>query len=105
MVFNKKRHLLISTFFSPNDYNLLLIKINLFLLALSLYICINALFFDDYIMHVIHIEKGKYKLMYQIPIAFYSSLFSFAITTSLKKLSLTQNNIMNLKKKKNLKKC
>ena len=96
----KKKHLIISTFFSPNDYNLLSIKVCLFLISIALFICINAMFFDDQIIHFVHIYKGKYKLIYQIPITIYSTLISIPISLSLKKLALTQNNIMDLKNKK-----
>ena len=40
----KKRHLILFTFYLANDYNLILVKLSLFLLAFSLYFTINGFF-------------------------------------------------------------
>ena len=98
----KKKHLIISTFFSKNDYNILSIKLSLFCLLFALYITLNVVFYSDNILHLIYQDKGQYKLIYQIPITCYSSLISLALSIILKKLSLSQNDIIELKKKQNI---
>ena len=96
----KAKHLIIFTFYTKNDYNSKTIKICLFLFLFSLYITINALFFNDSTMHKIYIEQGKYNLAYQIPQIVYSLIISNIINTIIKYLSLTEIDIVNSKKKK-----
>ena len=97
----KKKHMIILTFVSNNDYNVFLLKYSLFVLSLALYFAINTLFFKDSTMHQIHIEQGKYNLIYQIPQILYSTLISFVMTSLLKTLSLSQNEIIKIKKEIN----
>ena len=54
-------------------------------------------------MHKIFIDHGKYNLLYQIPQIIYSSLISFVLNTILKKLALTEQNIIKLKNYNNKK--
>ena len=46
----------------------------LFFFSFSSDLTINALFFNDDIMHKIYQDKGKYNFFYQIPQILYSSL-------------------------------
>ena len=94
----KKKHMIILTFVSKDDFNVFLLKISLFILSLALYFSINTLFFKDATMHVIFQNQGKYSLIYQIPQILYSTLISFVMTFLLKKLSLSQNEIITIKK-------
>ena len=100
----KKKHLLLFTFYPINDYNLVSIKICLFLLSFSLYFTINDFFFNDDTMHKIYIDNGSFNLIYQIPTILYSSIISAVINMILKQLSLSENNILSIKKEENLKK-
>ena len=106
----KRKQVLIFTFFINNDYNSKCVKICLFLFSFSLYFAVNTLFFDDETMHKIYKDKGKYSFIYQIPIILYSTLISGIINTIIKYLSLSENNIIEIKKNKNpkvdeIKKC
>ena len=47
----KKKQLILFTFLPSNDYNLISLKISLFLVSFSLYLTINAFFFNDDTMH------------------------------------------------------
>ena len=94
----KKKHMIILTFISKDDFNVFLLKISLFILSLALFFSINTLFFKDATMHVIFEQQGKYSLIYQIPQILYSTLISFVMTFFLKKLSLSQNEIITIKK-------
>ena len=100
----KKKHLLLFTFYPINDYNLVSIKICLFLLSFSLYFTINGFFFNDDTMHKIYIDNGSFNIIYQIPTILYSSIISAVINMILKQLSLSENNILSIKKEENLKK-
>ena len=98
----KVKHLILFTFFSSDDYNLLTIKISLFLLAFSLYFTINGFFFTDETMHNIYINNGTFQILYQIPLILYSSIITAFINSLLKYLSLTENTIIKLKKENNI---
>ena len=94
----KKKHIIVLTFVSIEDYNVFTLKFSLFILSLALYFAINTLFFKDSTMHQIFTEKGRYNLIYQIPQVLYSTLISFVMTFILKKLSLSQNELIIIKK-------
>ena len=96
----KKKHLILFTFFPQNDYNLKTLKISLFLLAFSLYFTINGFFFSDDSMHKVYVDRGIYNFVYQIPQILYSSIVSAIINMILKKLSLSEKNIIELKQEK-----
>jgi hypothetical protein len=96
----KKKQLILFTFYPQNDYNLITLKISLFLLGFSLYFTINAFFFSDDSMHKIYVDRGIYNFVYQIPQILYSSVVSTIINMILKNLSLSEKNIIELKQEK-----
>jgi len=96
----KKKHLILFTFYPQNDYNLITLKISLFLLAFSLYFTINAFFFSDDSMHKVYVDRGIYNFVYQIPQILLSSVVSAIINMILKNLSLSEKNIIDLKREK-----
>jgi len=93
----KKKHFLLFTFYPTNDYNLITMKISLFLLCFSLYFTTDALFFTDETMHNIYINNGDLEFLYQIPLILYSSIITSVISIILKQLSLSENTILKLK--------
>ena len=93
----KTKHILLFTFFNNNDYNSKIIKIYLFLFTLALFLVTNALFYNDSTMHKIYELQGNYNFINQIPIIFYSSIISSFISIIIKYLSLSENDILNLK--------
>ena len=111
----KKKNLILFTFYPNNDYNLPSIKIFLFLVSFSLYFTINGFFFNDDTMHKINEDHGNFNLLYQLQQIFYSSIVSAIINILLKQLSLSEKNILSLKREKkynkalqfskNIKKC
>jgi hypothetical protein len=94
----RKKQLIIFTFVPNDDYNLVSIKIASFLLQLSLYICVNAFFFTDNTMHQIYTDNGELNLGFHLLHIIYSSLISTVINTILRQLSLSENNILEIKK-------
>ena len=94
----KKRNIILFTFISQNDYNLIKIKICLFIISFSLYFTINSLFFTDKTMRKIYKEKGKYNIISQLPKIFYSSFITTVINIILKSLALSEKSIICLKK-------
>ena len=93
----KKKHLIIFAFYPVNDYNLMAIKISLLLLSFSLYFTINGFFFSDETMNKISEDKGEYDILYQIPQILYSTVISALINMILKKVSLTEQQILTIK--------
>ena len=96
----KIKQLLIFTFYTNSDYNSRIIKIILFFFSFALYFTINALFFNDSTMHKIYVDRGNYNFLYQIPQILYSTIISSLITIIVQFLSLTEKNILTLKKEK-----
>ena len=91
-------HPIISTFCYNNDYNLKIIKIDLFLSNFALFFAINALFFNDDTMHKIYKNKGAFDLIGQLPQTIYSYLISSFFSYILELLALTEEIILEIKK-------
>ena len=96
----KTKHLIIFTFFTKNDYNSRIIKISLFFFSFSLYLTVNALFFNYTAMNKIYQDQGSYNFIFQIPQIIYSTLICAAINMLVKTLSLSEKNIVELKREK-----
>ena len=101
----RRRHLIMFTFFPINDYNLISFKFILFLISISLYMIVNAFFFSNNKMHQIYKTNGKYNLLLQIPQFIYSTLISTVINLILRQLSLSESDILDIKKENNLMRC
>ena len=99
----RQNHLIIFTFCVKNDYNIFLLKFSLFLITISLFLFMNALFFEDDSLHKLYEDKGKYNFLYQIPQILYSTIVTQIISSLLEKLSLSQDEILNIKENYNLK--
>ena len=96
------KHLLIFTFYTYTDYNSKIIKISLFLFTFSLYYTINALFFTDSTIHEIYEDKGIFIFINQIPKILYSTIISSVIIFIVKFLSLSEKDIIKVKKMKKM---
>ena len=99
----RKKHLILFTFLPANDYNLMSLKLSLFLVSFSLYLTINGFFFSDETMHKIYIDNGICNILNQIPQILYSSIISSFINMLLKNLSLSEKDILKLKHEQNIK--
>ena len=87
-----------------NDYNIRMIKIDLFFFNFALNYTINALFFNDSTMHQISEDEGDYNFVYQIPQIMYSSLITIVIFSILRLLALTESDVIDIKHQKDTKK-
>ena len=76
----KKKQLLFFTFYPIKDYNLVTIKICLFLLSFSLYFTINGFFYSDDTMHKIYEDNGASSIIYRIPQIINNYLFNEIIS-------------------------
>ena len=99
----KKKHLILFIFLPSNDYNLVPIKFILFLISFSMYLTINGFFFTDDTMNKIYVDNGAFNFIYQLPQILYSTVVSAVINMILKKLSLSEKQILQIKQEKELK--
>jgi len=99
----KREHLIIFTFFYCNNFNLTTIKLSLFVFSICLDMTTNILFFDDESMHKIYLDYGKYNFISQIPQIVYSTIISESLDIFLKYLSLSEKEVYEVKKYKNIK--
>jgi hypothetical protein len=97
----KKKQLIFFTLIN-DDFNLVIIKLALFLLSFSLYITINGFFFSDETMHAIYKTNGIYNLISQIPKIFYSAMVTAVVNMILKYLSLSESNMLEIKKEESV---
>ena len=99
----KRKHLILFTFCPANDYNLISIKLCLFLMSFSLYFTITGFFFDNDTMHNIFIDNGSYNIISELPKILFSTLITSVINILLKILSLSEKNFLSVKHEKDLK--
>ena len=96
------KHFIIFLFYRKKDYNSIIIKTCFFLFSFALLYAVNALFFNDSTMHKIYEDKGKFNFLYQLPQIIYSTFISSSITFLMKFLSLSDKNIIEIKKEENI---
>ena len=94
----KSKHLLLYTFFSYHDHNLIYIKISRFFFMVSTSMLMNVIFFFDSSMHKIYIDYGKYNFIAQMPQILYSSLIALIIELLIGILSSTDKDYLKIKK-------
>jgi surface protein len=98
----KRGHLIIFTFITKDDYNLRQIKILLFIVSFALYFTINAFFFGDDTMDQIYEDNAIFNFLFQLPQILYSSIISSIIDIILKKLTISEEKILQMKKEKDM---
>ena len=96
----KSKQLILFSFYPIEDYNIKLIKICLFFLFFDIYFAVNTFFFNDSTIHQIYKDEGVYNLSYFLPKIIYSFLISYFINILIKYFSLSERNILEIKKEK-----
>ena len=100
----KSNHLSLLAFSpSNNDYDSRLIKIDLLFISFIISLTVNALFFNNNIIHKIYEDCGQFNFIYHIPQILYSSLISTLLFAILKLFALTENNVLEIKHEKETK--
>ena len=102
MYLSRTKNYIIFSFFPIKDYNLRIIKISLFFIFFSVNYFINALFFDEPTIHKIYESEGLYNLIDLIPHIFCSFIISYALNTIIKCIFLSERNICQIKREKNV---
>ena len=90
--------------FCPNDdYNSRIIKIGIFVLSFNIHYATNFVYFlNEKIIHKIFEDKGKYDIMFFLPYIAIAFIISHFITIIIKLIFLSDSNIIELKKHKNI---
>jgi len=101
----KRGQLIIFTFITTDDYNLRQIKILLFIVSFALFFTINAFFFGDDTMDQIYEDNAIFNFLFQLPQILYSSIISSIIDIILHKLTISEGQILEMKKEKDMEKC
>ena len=96
----KTQHSILFAFYPMNDYNIKIIKVDLFFIDIVLNYAINALFFNDITMHQIYEDHGVFNVNYQIPQIILSSLISNILSVIIKFPALTEENVLYIKHSK-----
>jgi hypothetical protein len=94
----KRKNSLIFTFYVKDDFNILIIKIALFIFSFSLYFVINTLFFKDETIHKIFEVKGKFDIVYHMPQIIYSTIISVLINKLMTILALSEADLIKIRK-------
>ena len=94
----KQNQFIIFTFLPMDDYNIIYAKIGLFIISFGLFFTINGFFFTDETMNKIYKDNGYFDFIFQIPQILFSSIVSSIADIILKKLSLSQDTFLDLKK-------
>ena len=68
---------------------------------ISLFLVINALFFNDSMMHKIYEDKGNFNIIYIIPRVIYIIIICSIINNFVKFLFLSDKNILEIKYERN----
>jgi len=98
----KMKQFIIFTFYTNDDGNLRIIKIELFILLFSLFLTFTALFFNDSIMRSLYIYKGNTNTITNIPDIILSSLCCLIMNSILNFIFLDGHNIITIQKDKSL---
>jgi len=101
----KRGHLIIFTFITTDDYNLRQIKILLFIVSFTLFFTINGFFFGDDSMDQIYEDNAIFNFLFQLPQILYSSIVSSVIDIILNKLTISEEQILEMKKEEDIEKC
>ena len=98
---NKIKILLLFAFFPIDDYNIKIIKINIFFLSFVIFFSVNTFFFNDSTLHQIYLDGGKYNFSYFLPQIIYSFIISNTIIIVLKYFCLSERNLLEIKNVEN----
>jgi len=96
----RKKQLILFSFFPNTDFNLIPLKISLFLMSFTIYFTIHGFFFSDETMHKMYKDNSSFNIIYQIPVMLYSTIVSTILNMLLKQLSLSEKNILTLNQEK-----
>ena len=93
----RTKHPFLFGFCRIKDYNLMIIKSDIFFISFSIYYAINFLLLTEEIIHYLFENGGKYNILDFIEPICISFAISHMITIIIKLIFLSERNIMELK--------
>ena len=93
------------SFFPNVDYNSKSIKLFFFFHSFSFSYTINAVFFNDSTMHKIYEDKGQYYFVHRLPQKIITSLITILVDLIIRTLSLSERNIIRIKRESEMKRA
>ena len=96
----KTKHILVFIFFTSNDYNSKIVKIELVFITFIIGLAINGLFFNYEVMHKIYCDKGCYYFLMHLPPIIISGLISYSFFIVLRLFALSEGKIIDFKSNK-----
>ena len=103
--FIRTKHPFVFSFIPNQDYNISIIKMNLFFFSFSIYFALNTLFFDFSVIHQIYEDKGNYNISSYLRQIIFSFFIAYYLSVLIKYFVLTERNLLELKREKNIKKA
>ena len=91
------KHVILFSFYPIKDYNIKVIKVSLLFLSFDIHFFINALFFNDSVIHQIYEDNGKYNFSFFFPKIIISFIISYAIIGFIRYFSLSERYIIKMK--------
>ena len=98
----KREHLIIFTFITKDDHNIMIVKFSRFIFLLCTDMAMNVFFFSDETMHKMFLDYGKYNFIQQIPQIVYSTIISNLLEIFLCYLSMTDKHYYLIKDTKKI---
>ena len=92
-----REHLILLTFFSPNDFNLSYVKFARFIFLICTEMALNVFLFSDETMHKTYLSYGEYDFVQNIAQVIMTTIFSQIIEVFICYLSLTDSSIYQIK--------
>ena len=99
LLFSKQ--LMLFSFYPNKDYNIKIIKISIFFLALDIIFAVNTIFFSNSIIHKIYSNGGVYNLSFFIGPILFSFIISYVIINLIRYFSLSERVLIELKREEN----
>ena len=93
----KREHIILFTFFSWKDYNLVYIKFPKLFFVISTIMAMNIFFFFDNSIHTIYLKKGKYDFGLLLPQIIYSVMITYVTEILISFLTMTDKYIYPIK--------
>ena len=93
----KIKNPILFAFYPIKDYNIKIIKIDLFFLSFIIYILINTFFFNSSVIHQIYEDGGAYNISFFLPRIIYSFFISYFLSNIMIYFSLSERNLLELK--------
>ena len=101
----KTKHPIIFSFIPMKDYNTMIVKICLCFFSFAIYHVINAIFFNESIIHQIYQNGGDYNFSYFLKPIILSFIFAHFLCLIIKYIFLSERNLLEIKKEKKLDKA